>query len=68
VTAVRFFLKRFREEAGSPQDAVEKILIDQLAVAHLKVGELYALSAESLRTFWLSRSYPTYEPLHTISG
>lgn len=44
-TAVRMFLIRFREEAGTPQDAVEKVLIDQLAVAHLKIGELFALSA-----------------------
>ena len=47
MTAVRFFLIRFREEAGAPRDAVEKVLVDQLAVAHLKVGELYALSAEA---------------------
>jgi hypothetical protein len=45
ITGVRLFLARFREEAGQAQDAVEKILLDQLIVAHLKVGELYALAA-----------------------
>ena len=45
VTAIRLFLARFREEAGASGDAVEKVLLDQLAVAHLKVGELYALVA-----------------------
>jgi hypothetical protein len=45
VTAVRLFLTRFREEAGPPRDGVERILLDQVVVAHLKVGELYALAA-----------------------
>jgi hypothetical protein len=45
VTAVRLFLARFREEAGAAGDGIERILLDQLVVAHLKVGELYALAA-----------------------
>jgi hypothetical protein len=45
ITAARLFLARFREEAGRAADSVEKVLLDQLAVAHLKVGELYALAA-----------------------
>jgi hypothetical protein len=45
--AVRLFLIRFREEAGSPQDAIEKLLLDQLILAHLKVVELHALGAEA---------------------
>src|SRR5262249_15390098 len=32
---------------GGPQDAVEKVLLDQLLAAHLKVGELYALAAKA---------------------
>jgi hypothetical protein len=47
VTAARLFLARFREEAGQAADSVEKVLLDQLAVAHLKIGELYALSSQS---------------------
>jgi hypothetical protein len=49
VTAVRLFLAQFREEAGGPRDAVEKVLLDQLIVAHLKIGELYALGAETAK-------------------
>jgi hypothetical protein len=45
ISAARLFLARFREEAGAPQDPVEKLLLDQLVVAHLKVGELYAQAA-----------------------
>jgi hypothetical protein len=44
VTAARLFLARFREEAGQAADGVERVLLDQLVVAHLKIGELYALS------------------------
>ncbi len=44
---VRLFLARFREEAGGSGDAVENVLLDQLTLAHLKVGEFYALAAES---------------------
>jgi hypothetical protein len=56
VTAVRLFLARFREDAGPPGDAVEKLLLDQLVVAHLKIGELYALAATATK---LSNSTPT---------
>ena len=45
ITSVRIFLARFREEANGTGDPVEKLLLDQLIVAHLKVGELYAHSA-----------------------
>jgi hypothetical protein len=47
VTAMRLFLARFRDEAGKAGDAVEKVLLDQLVVAHLKVGELYAHAASA---------------------
>src|SRR5262249_39120398 len=49
VTAVRLFLARFREEAGTPRDAIEKLLLDQLIVAHMQVGRLYALAAATDR-------------------
>jgi hypothetical protein len=49
VTAVRLFLSKFREEAGGPRDAVERVLLDQLIVGHLKIGELYALGAETTK-------------------
>jgi hypothetical protein len=49
VAAVRLFLAQFRVEAGGPRDAVEQVLLDQLIVAHLKIGELYALGAETTK-------------------
>jgi hypothetical protein len=48
-TALRLFLARFQQEAGSPQDPVEQLLLDQLVAAHLKVGELYALAATAAK-------------------
>jgi hypothetical protein len=45
ISSFRVFFARFWSEAGSPRDPVEKLLLEQLAVAHLKVGELYALAA-----------------------
>jgi hypothetical protein len=45
VTAVRLFLIQFREDAGSPHDAVERVLVDQLAMVHLKIAEMYSLAA-----------------------
>ena len=42
VTAARLFLGRFRDGAGGTEDSIEQMLVDQLALAHLKVAELYA--------------------------
>lgn len=47
VLSVRIFLGRFREQAGFSGDAVEKLLLDELCLAHLKSGELHALAAAS---------------------
>jgi len=47
VTAVRIFLARFRRDAGEPADSVERLLLDQLAFAHLRVGQLHALAEEA---------------------
>src|SRR5262249_9170058 len=45
VVGLRLFFARFREEAGGPNDPVEKLLLDQILAAHVKVAELYALAA-----------------------
>ncbi|MEI7687159.1 MAG: hypothetical protein WCL32_19245, partial [Planctomycetota bacterium] len=42
LTAARIFLAQFRHDAGEPADAIEKLLVDQLALAHLRVGQLHA--------------------------
>lgn len=47
VLSVRIFLGRFRQQAGSSDDAVEKLLLDELCLAHLKSGELHALASAS---------------------
>jgi hypothetical protein len=46
VRAVDLYLQRFRAEAGGPADPVERVLLDQLAVAHLQVGEYFRRAAE----------------------
>jgi hypothetical protein len=45
VTAARLFLARFREEAGQAGDGIERVLLDQLAVAHLTTAALHAQAA-----------------------
>jgi hypothetical protein len=47
VTAMRALLVRFSDEAGGAGDGIERVLMDQLIVAHLKVGEMYALASET---------------------
>src|SRR5262249_9588915 len=49
VTAVRLFFAHFRQEAGGAKDPVERLLLDQLLAAHVKVAELYALAAQTPR-------------------
>lgn len=47
VLSARIFLGRFRQQAGASGDAIEKLLLDELCLAHLKSGELHALAAAS---------------------
>jgi hypothetical protein len=47
VTSVRLLFAHFRQEAGGSTDPVEKVLLDQLLAAHIKVAELYALAARA---------------------
>jgi hypothetical protein len=43
----RLFLAEFRQEAGSPTDPVERLLVDQLALTHLVIARLQAQAAEA---------------------
>jgi hypothetical protein len=45
ITSVRLFFARFREAAGGPNDPIEKLLLDQILAAHIKIAELYAAGA-----------------------
>jgi len=47
ITAVGQFLAQFAKDAGEAADSVERVLLQQLAVAHLKVGDMYALATAS---------------------
>lgn len=40
--AYRVYLARLLADAGSPADPVERMLLEQLAVAHFRVGQLHA--------------------------
>jgi hypothetical protein len=42
------YLKRIFKEAGDPKDPIERMMIEQLVLAHHKVGELY-VRAESTK-------------------
>lgn len=52
----RLHLLQFRASAGSPEDPVEQMLLDLLALARVRVGRLHAL-AESSKTPELTRAY-----------
>jgi hypothetical protein len=49
VAGARLFLASFRQEAAAGGDPVERLLLDQLALAHLQVARLHALAAQSER-------------------
>jgi hypothetical protein len=38
----RAYLDRFIEDAGSPRDPVHRVLLEQVAIAHLRLGDLQA--------------------------
>jgi hypothetical protein len=43
--ACRAFLDRFVEDAGSPHDPVHRVLLEQVAFAHLRLADLHAQAA-----------------------
>ncbi len=47
VTGMRVFLAQFRQDAGATGDVIERLLIDQLALAHFRAGRLHALAEET---------------------
>jgi hypothetical protein len=47
VATTRLYLARMRARAGATADPVEKILLDNLNVANLKIAEVYGLAAST---------------------
>jgi len=45
--AARLFLEQFRHDAGASEDPVERLLLDQLALAHLRLGRLQAQAEQA---------------------
>ena len=43
----RLHLEDFRRSAGNPEDGLERILLDQIALAHLTSGQLLAKGGEA---------------------
>lgn len=43
----RTFLDRLMDDAGNPNDPVERMLIQQLAMAHFRIGELHIKATEA---------------------
>src|SRR5262249_20893192 len=43
--ACQVYLARFLEDAGSPRDPVARLLLEQLALAHLRLADLHAQAA-----------------------
>ena len=45
----KVYLDRLREESGNPNDPIERMMIEQIAMAHFRIGQLHA-RAESAKT------------------
>jgi hypothetical protein len=45
--AYKIYLERFLEDAGKPADPVERMMLQQLALAHLRLGQLHADAGHS---------------------
>ena len=43
----RTFFDRLMDDAGNPDDPVERMLIQQLAMAHFRIGELHSKATEA---------------------
>jgi hypothetical protein len=41
-TGYKVYLERLLREAGSPEDPIEAMLLQQLALAHFRIGQLHA--------------------------
>src|SRR5262249_41618823 len=46
----RVFLERIFEESGNPTDPIERMMIQQLALAHYRIGELHIEAANAKGT------------------
>jgi hypothetical protein len=45
--AYKIYLERFLEDAGKPADPVERMMLEQLALAHLRLGQLHGQAGHS---------------------
>lgn len=45
--AYQKYLQKLLEESGSPTDPVQRMLIEQLALAHFRVGDLHVAAAQA---------------------
>lgn len=44
------YLRRLLQEAGNPTDPIERMMLEQLALAHLRIGQLHANAGKSKST------------------
>jgi hypothetical protein len=47
--AVRVLLERFRRDAGASDDPLERLLLDQVYLTHLEIGQFHALASDDDR-------------------
>lgn len=45
--AFQVYLQRLREDAGNPTDPIQCMLIEQVCLAHFRIGQLHARAAEA---------------------
>lgn len=50
IWSCQLYLDKLLEEAGSPNDPVERMLVEQLALAHHNLGRLYLQAAQAATT------------------
>jgi hypothetical protein len=49
-SACRAYLDRFIHDAGDPQDPVLQVLLEQMAIAHLRLADLHSQAAQARST------------------
>lgn len=46
-SAFKTYLQRFMDDLGSPQDPIERMMAEQVALAHFRIAQLHVGAAES---------------------
>lgn len=54
--AFKLFMERLLDEAGNPSDPIERMMLQQLALAHFRIGQLHVSAGQS-KTVEAAKAY-----------